>query len=277
MNTQIDISPLKKQLKEEYERLQLEYSALVTKREDMNSFEGPRLEALYMDTIGMLQYDVLKLQYDIAVLKTERDMLQSYENRGEEPDTITIKLKVQLVMDSFDEQLKREEEKIKEAKEFIKQHMEEEDKQKEADKIEIKQIFKRLVHRLHPDLHPEQTEWERELFLRVQKAYGDEDLETLRKLESELDAGMPFTAVENGTVEQWQERVQKLKDQIAAIRTEIEDMQRKFPFNYRDKLYDQEWVAGRKEELSVMKEQLTAEKERLKKIVAILKGEAHGQ
>ena len=277
MNTQIDISPLKKQLKEEYERLQLEYSALVTKREDMNSFEGPRLEALYMDTIGMLQYDVLKLQYDIAVLKTERDMLQSYENRGEEPDTITIKLKVQLVMDSFDEQLKREEEKIKEAKEFIKQHMEEEDKQKEADKIEIKQIFKRLVHRLHPDLHPEQTEWERELFLRVQKAYGDEDLETLRKLESELDAGMPFTAVENGTVEQWQERVQKLKDQIADIRTEIEDMQRKFPFNYRDKLYDQEWVAGRKEELSVMKEQLTAEKERLKKIVAILKGEAHGQ
>lgn len=277
MNTQIDISPLKKQLKEEYERLQLEYSALVTKREDMNSFEGPRLEALYMDTIGMLQYDVLKLQYDIAVLKTERDMLQSYENRGEEPDTITIKLKVQLVMDSFDEQLKREEEKIKEAKEFIKQHMEEEDKQKEADKIEIKQIFKRLVHRLHPDLHPEQTEWERELFLRVQKAYGDEDLETLRKLESELDAGMPFTTVENGTVEQWQERVQKLKDQIAAIRTEIEDMQRKFPFNYRDKLYDQEWVAGRKEELSVMKEQLTAEKERLKKIVAILKGEAHGQ
>lgn len=277
MNTQIDISPLKKQLKEEYERLQLEYSALVTKREDMNSFEGPRLEALYMDTIGMLQYDVLKLQYDIAVLKTERDMLQSYENRGEEPDTITIKLKVQLVMDSFDEQLKREEEKIKEAKEFIKQHMEEEDKQKEADKIEIKQLFKRLVHRLHPDLHPEQTEWERELFLRVQKAYGDEDLETLRKLESELDAGMPFTAVENGTVEQWQERVQKLKDQIADIRTEIEDMQRKFPFNYRDKLYDQEWVAGRKEELSVMKEQLTAEKERLKKIVAILKGEAHGQ
>ena len=88
---------------------------------------------------------------------------------------------------------------------------------------------------------------------------------------------MPFTAVENGTVEQWQERVQKLKDQIADIRTEIEDMQRKFPFNYRDKLYDQEWVAGRKEELSVMKEQLTAEKERLKKIVAILKGEAHGQ
>ncbi len=277
MNTQIDISPLKKQLKEEYERLQLEYSELVAKREDMDTYEGPRLEALYMDTIGMLQYDVLKLQYDIALLKTERDMLQSYENRGEEPDTITIKLKVQLVMESFDEQLKREEEKIKEAKEFIKQHMEEEDKQKEADKIEIKQIFKRLVHRLHPDQHPEQTEWERQLFLKVQDAYAAGDLERLRKLEAELDAGMPFTAVEAGTVEEWQERIKKLKDQIAAIRTEIEEMERKFPFNYRDKLYDQEWVAGKKEELGVMKEQLTAEKERLKKIVAILKGEANGQ
>ena len=39
MNTQIDISPRKKQLKEEYERLQLEYADLVAERDELENSE----------------------------------------------------------------------------------------------------------------------------------------------------------------------------------------------------------------------------------------------
>ena len=56
MEHQIDISPKKAQLKEEYERLQKEYSKLVTERDDMEQYEGPRLEALYMESIGKHLY-----------------------------------------------------------------------------------------------------------------------------------------------------------------------------------------------------------------------------
>lgn len=56
MDSQIDISPRKQQLKEEYERLQKEYSDFVAKRDDLLFYEVPRLEAVYMDTIGQLQY-----------------------------------------------------------------------------------------------------------------------------------------------------------------------------------------------------------------------------
>lgn len=52
MNTQIDISPRKKQLKEEYERLQLEYADLVAERDELENSEGPRLTALYMEAVG---------------------------------------------------------------------------------------------------------------------------------------------------------------------------------------------------------------------------------
>ena len=82
MNTQIDISPRLKQLKEEYERLQQTYSELITKRDDLTEHEIPRLEALYMDAIGQLLYEELYLH----LLKSERDLLQSYINRGEVPD-----------------------------------------------------------------------------------------------------------------------------------------------------------------------------------------------
>ncbi len=275
MTNQLDISPRKQQLKEEYERLQQVYSELITKRDDLLQHEIPRLEALYMDAIGQLQYEELCLQYDIALLKFERDLLQSYINRGEEPDIKVVAQKVDETAETFNQNIHQEEEKIKKAKKYIEEHKEENSKQKEAEKIELKQIYKRLVHRLHPDLHPEQTEWERELFLKVQEAYRNEDLERLRQLEAELNAGVPFTSVESDTVEDWEERVKKLKEQIAAIEDEITRIEHEFPFTYRDKLNDQEWIAAQKEEIRVRIERLQEEKERLEKIVEVLRQQAN--
>ena len=277
MDNQIDISPRKQQLKEEYERLQKEYSDLVTKRDDMLMYEGPRLEALYMDCIGQLQYEILCLEYDIALLKLERDLMQSFVNRGEEPEIATVKLKVEEAAQTYHENLHREEEKIKQAKEFIKEQQEEENKQKDAEKVELKKLYKKLVHRLHPDLHPEQTEWERELFLKVQEAYRNEDLERLRQLEAELDAGMPFTSVENDTIEEWEERIRILKEQIESVKREIEELSNTFPFTYRELINDQEWISAKQEELRVRIEMLQKEKERLQKIVEIMRESSDGK
>ena len=275
MNNELDISPRKQQLKEEYDRLQQVYSDLITKRDDLVQHEIPRLEALYMQTIGQLQYEELCLQYDIALLKLERELLQAYINRGEQPDEKVVEMKVAETSQTFNENIHREEEKIKKAKAYIEQHKEENSKQKDAEKLELKQIYKRLVHRLHPDLHPEQTEWERELFLKVQEAYRNEDLERLRQLEAGLNAGMPFTSVESDTIEDWEERVRKLKEQIAAIEEEIYQIEHEFPFTYRDKLNDQEWIAAQQEEIRVRIERLQEEKDRLEKIVKILRQQAN--
>ena len=273
---QIDVSPRKQQLKDEYERLQQEYSELVAKRDDLLQHEGPLLEALYMTTIGQLLYEELCLQQDIALLKYERDLLQAYENRGEEPDFEEILEKVEETAKSFNENLKKEEEKRKKAKAFVDEHQEEQSKQKEAERIELKAIYKRLVHRLHPDLHPEQTEWERELFLKVQEAYEKQDLNTLRQLEEELNSGMSSEEMDNETVEEWEERIQKLKDLISAIKEEITRIENGFPFTYRTNLYDQEWVSATQEEIRVRIELLQKEKERLEKIIEYIKMQNHG-
>jgi len=274
MDNQLDISPRKAQLKEEYERLQEEYTKLVMERDDMIGFEAPRLEALYMESIGQLQYEILCLEYDIALLKLERDLMQSYVNRGEEPKWDDVEITIQAQAQTYQENLHHEEEKIKQSKAYIEQQKEENRKQQDAEKLELKQIYKRLVHRLHPDLHPEQTEWEKELFLKVQEAYANEDLERLRQLEAELDAGMPFTSVESDTIEEWEERVRKLKELIAAVKLEIEELEHQFPFTYRDKLNDQEWIAAKQEELNVKIEMLQKEKARLEQIVKMMRGEA---
>ena len=270
MNTQIDISPRKKQLKEEYERLQLEYAALVAERDELENSEGPRLTALYMEAVGQLQYEVLVLRYEIALLKLKRDLLQAYKNRGEKADLNYVDEQVEATAKTYNENIQREEEKIKQAKAYIEEQKEEEKKNQENEKRELRDLYRKLVHRLHPDLHPEQTEWEKELFLKVQDAYEKGDLEKLRELAQQLEAGMPADAVNNETTEEWEERVNQLKEEIAKIREEIEKILQEFPFTYRERLNNPEWIAQTQDMLRKEIPELEKEKIRLEKIVNIM-------
>jgi len=270
MNTQIDISPRKKQLKEEYERLQLEYAALVAERDELENSEGPRLTALYMEAVGQLQYEVLVLRYEIALLKQKRDLLQAYKNRGEKADLNYVDEQVEATAKTYNENIQREEEKIKQAKAYIEEQKEEEKKNQENEKRELRDLYRKLVHRLHPDLHPEQTEWEKELFLKVQDAYEKGDLEKLRELAQQLEAGMPADAVNNETTEEWEERVNQLKEEIAKIREEIEKILQEFPFTYRERLNNPEWIAQTQVMLHKEISELEKEKIRLEKIVNIM-------
>jgi len=270
MNTQIDISPRKKQLKEEYERLQLEYAALVAERDELENSEGPRLTALYMEAVGQLQYEVLVLRYEIALLKQKRDLLQAYKNRGEKADLNYVDEQVEATAKTYNENIQWEEEKIKQAKAYIEEQKEKEKKNQEDEKRELRDLYRKLVHRLHPDLHPEQTEWEKELFLNVQDAYEKGDLERLRELAQLLEAGMPTDAVENETTEEWEERVNQLKEEIKKIREEIARILQEFPFTYRERLNDPEWISQTQDMLRKEIAELENEKTRLEKIVCVM-------
>ena len=273
MKRDIDISPRKKQLKEEYEQLQKVYAELVIRREEMLLDEKPRLEAMYMDAVGELLYEELCLKYEIALLKFQRDCIQAYVNRGEEPDMEAVEEQVQQTAHTYNENLHQEEERIKNARAFMESHEEDNSEQKLKDYMDLKRLYRKLVHRLHPDLHPDQTEWERELFLKVQQAYEDRDLERLRALEKELDAGMSSASVDNETIEEWEERVAKLKELIEVVKKEIEQLENSFPFTYRQKLYDMEWIATQREEIKVRIEKLEKERDWLQQLVDLLSKE----
>ena len=109
--------------------------------------------------------------------------------------------------------------------------------------------------------------------MKVQQAYEDRDLERLRALEKELDAGMSSTSVDNETIEEWEERVAKLKEQIEAVKKEIEQLENSFPFTYRQKLYDMEWIATQREEIKVRIEKLKKERDWLQQLVDLLSKE----
>ena len=95
-------------------------------------------------------------------------------------------------------------------------------------------------------------------------------MDRLRELAEQLEAGMPTEAVDNDTTEEWEERVNRLKEEIAKIREEIADMLAQFPFAYRDKLNNQEWIDETQAMLRKEIENLEKEKVRLEQIVSIM-------
>ena len=62
----------------------------------------------------------------------------------------------------------------------------------------------------------------------------------------------------------------RLKEEIAKIREEIAYILGQFPFTYRDKLNDQEWIAETQAMLRKEIEYLEKEKSRLEQIVSIM-------
>lgn len=271
MEYHLNISLQKRRLQDELKRLRTVFAELIEKREKMLVYEKPRLEAMYMDAIGQLQFEKLMVRLEIALLRLERDLLQSYVNRGEEPDIESVNEQVEETSREYHENLRQESEKIDEAKNYIKLHFDDDSEQSLNRREEIKRIYRKLVQKLHPDLHPNQTEQERELFLQVQKAYEDGDLERLQQLEELLETGGTTEKNDCGSIEELEEQIARLKEQIDAVTEEINQLEESFPFTYCDKLNDPEWIRSEQEEIRAQIEMMKQERDMLKVIVEQMK------
>ena len=144
---------------------------------------------------------------------------------------------------------------------------------------ELKQLYRKLVKRLHPDSNPNQTTREKELFIEVQKAFKQGDLERLRQIWDELQGFAEAVEEDEDDIE----KLTKIRDELLKKReelaAEIREIKSREPYTYKRILDDPEVVELSKEqfekliaeyqkqadELKVHIEQLTAELEALQK------------
>ena len=143
------LSPEYQQLRQQYETLVSEYTALVARYQDMVAHESPHLSALYMHYFGELLYNQLRLSLSIALLRLRRTLLQAYINRDEAPDLAAVDKQMAQMRQEYHAMLEEKLSQLNIAKKYWdKPHLSEEETQK------IKEIYKTLVKRLHPDLNP---------------------------------------------------------------------------------------------------------------------------
>jgi hypothetical protein len=108
---------------------------------------------------------------------------------------------------------------------------------------------------LHPDINPDLSDEQQELFLQAQAAYELSDLDTLKRILLLLNisaTGMEISFPDlQTTVEHLEKQVKKLQEQIV-------ELEMRFPFIYKENLYDKAWIETEQEtvcrEIEVLKD-----------------------
>lgn len=248
---QLTTSPESEAQKEKMEQLQREFLQLYTERDRMINEERDDLYIRYVNLIGKDKYENFKLSVEVRALKMKLELVQAAINRNCRPDLNDIQRNVDAQLEDYYEKVRLQADAIKEVQDAITIS------QLEAE--ELRQLYHMLVKRLHPDLHPDQTEKMKELFLQGQTAYRTHNIPLLREImmRIDMDGDVDDLLSHTETIGQIMERLEK---QIADIRREIDLLNESFPFTLRDLLPNSAWIQEQQEELGHEREQLEAQK-----------------
>ena len=241
MTETLQLSPEIIKLQEDILALEKELGKVILEQDEMVNAVKPNLEAEYQKTIGYKELECLENEIAARRIKRQIELIQAAVNRQE---TIEIEKVEKQLDDEFQEWYEKIDEqyqKVQEAQSRIEGLMSDEENE------EFKKLYRQLVFKLHPDLNPNQSKDEKNLWNRVQLAYQGGDLEEMRSLMIILEA-------QDGTVELpsskdiLEKMKTKLTEQIQKIINKLSEMGNEFPFNMADKLADKDWVLAKLEE-----------------------------
>lgn len=275
-------------LLEEVKKLRARVIELTARRDDLLYHICPALQAKYDEKIGSVERELLAAQMYLKEKQRIIEILQAQLNRQESPSMEKAEKKAHEEFRAYEEELKR---KAEEARRF-REHWENEtqwsrheqesrdrkrDRQdKKRDVIgdtddgldgeqneydgcededpihELKRLYRQIVKRLHPDVHPNPTDREKDLLNRANKAYKEGDLEEMRRIWEEL-AGIEqdeesFDDTEEGR-ERLRELLTKLRKRCAALEEEIRQIKISFPYTIKSLLDDDEALEQKHREL----------------------------
>lgn len=254
------------ELTKKLDALRLEFLELFTRHKNMVENESVILTSLYLDKLGHLQLELLEKQTEVSRLKMKMNMIQAAINRHEDPDLKSIDQLINERLQTYYAQIQAQSAALDGAKKVLSNLLSEEETQK------LKEIFFLLCKRLHPDLNPNQTEEEKDLFVKVKAAYDLQRLSDLQQMLLYLDDSKKekLTLI---PLNEKIERIAHLEKQISSLRLKIDQLEKQFPFNMKELIYNENEIAQKQSELRIQIK--SAEEEQLKylKIINLLTDE----
>ncbi len=278
----------------EVHRLQARISELTALRDDLIYHICPALQAEYEEKIASLEREVLAAEMYLRENQRTLEILQAQMNRQKKLDVDEAQKQAKEEFKEYEEDLKQ---KAKEAEEF-KEKWEKESQWSEHDRREkeekknqeekkqqekkqqeqsdspvekLKRLYRKIVKRLHPDVHPNPTMREKELLNLAQEAMKRGDLEAMQRIYDEL-CGMDapeeqFEDTPEG-IASLKELIRKLEERLKALQKEIRHIRSEFPYTMKSFLEDEQAVEERRQEL---KEKLRNLREANEKLVEFIR------
>jgi len=238
------LSAENKELTRKLELLHLDFLELFTRHKDMVENESIILTSLYLEKLGHLQLELLEKQTEASRLKMKMKLIQAAINRNEQPDLKAIEQEINARLQTYYAQIRARSAALDEAKKVLSHLIPEEETQK------LKEIFRVLCKRLHPDLNPNQTEEEKDLFIKVKAAYDLQRLSDLQNILLYLDDSDKEKLILISS-DQKVERIKHLEDQVLSLKEKIDQLKQSFPFNIEDLIQDENYIVQKQEELRI--------------------------
>jgi len=254
------ITPENKELAEELEQLRLEFLDLFTRHKEMVEHESMILTSLYLEKLGHLQLELLQKQTEASRLKMKMKLIQAAFNRNEQPDLEAIDSIIENRLKDYYASIEAQAVALDDARNVLSHLLSEEDTRK------LKETFRVLCKRLHPDLNPNQTETEKDLFIRVKAAYDLQQIAELQKILLFLDE-KEHDDISLLTGNEKKERIAHLHENIEALQDKIAWLKLNFPFNIVELIYNEKEISLRQADL---RNQIGASAEEIEKYSNII-------
>ena len=141
-----NITAENEELTKKLKKVNLEFIDLFTRHKYMAESESVVLTSIYLEKLGHLQLELLEKQTEASRLKMKMNLIQAAINRNQKPDLWAIEQEINLRLQIYYEQIQAQSAALDEAKKVLSHLISEEETQK------IREIFRVLCKRLHPDL-----------------------------------------------------------------------------------------------------------------------------
>lgn len=246
-----------KRLRRELQLLREELSALLSEKDSLELFEGRALRARYAVEIESLLTELYQLEYELRYTKRKIQLIQASLNRRETVSLPQIEAQLQEEHDAYCRKVDEFIRQVQEAREYEKQRESRlrkdgasgDDGDDVSSPEAMKKLYRKIVKAMHPDLHPDQTEKEAELFKKANLAYENGDGAALQRIWRTVNGGAEPEQDGPTRLEALLKERARLTGLILQVRREIADIRSSFPFTVKDILNDPDKLAERQEQI----------------------------
>lgn len=231
-------------LQAEVTKIRTELSMLVLERDDLLFQECKNIEMAYMLSVGALEYKVYEAECAALRLKRKAELIQAQQNRQEKVILSKIENTLEREFAEYQAKLNEQIDKMNAALDRNRHG----EPLTDAETREMKKIYRAIVKVLHPDLNPNLSSAQIQLFHRAVAAYEHGTLNDLRIINTMISEPVIPVDKSDGLSVLIKEK-ERLTLLLLHIKEVIVDIKSKYPYTMKVLVQSPEKIAARKTEL----------------------------
>lgn len=238
--------------------------------DDIKLQVNPHILAQYAKTIGYLEDDLYKWQLRSRRCKRKFALAQASANRREPVMLDEIDNALDEEFAEWEAQLAKRSADQMELLEILARSR----PLSPSETRELKELHRKLIRRLHPDIHPDLPENAHRFFLIAQTAYENGDVDTLRVVDTATEDYEEHSDAANLPEDDTTIELAMAEAQLNIAREQLDALKRSHPYVLAELLDDPVRLAERKDELE---SEIARQKEAVRvyetKIAELIEGE----